>query len=148
MVVKTHKRSMRSKRSSKKSKSHSGKKTMKNRKVMKGGGPKVPMSAPSPKSFLNQIRNGSSALKPTIMGTSSHSDNRSSRSKWTIGMGPYNPDADPKVFKERYKIYKTETNPNKSMSTGYNPYSLAIRNAITARKGKMTRYSNYSNFII
>ena len=39
MVVKTHKKSMRSKRnsSSKKSKSHSGKKTMKNRKVMRGG---------------------------------------------------------------------------------------------------------------
>ena len=38
MVVNTHKRSARSKRSSKKSKSHSGNKTMKNRKVMRGGG--------------------------------------------------------------------------------------------------------------
>ena len=39
MVVKTHKRSMRSKRnsSSKKNKRQSGKKTMKNRKVIRGG---------------------------------------------------------------------------------------------------------------
>lgn len=105
------------------------------------------MSAPSPKSFLTQIINGRSRLKPAMMGTSGR--NPISRSKWPIGMGPHNVHADPNVFKERYEIYKNyhnKINPNKSMSTGYKPYSLSVINAITARKENMTRESNYSNF--
>jgi hypothetical protein len=137
MVVKTHKKSMRSKRSSKKSKSHSGKKTM------RGGSssPKVPMSAKVP--ISSNLIAARARLKPVTSYTHKTGKNPVSRSKWPIGRGSYNPKAEPSVFTT---TYNSLVKPGDSLSKN-RAYSLAIVNAIRAKKNKTQRVSNYLKLI-